>query len=259
MRDPFFHPIAWNKEKIARFWDHYVANPSHKTTYFSQQFGEEIVDLTSARIKLSGNVLDFGCGPGFLLQELIQRRISCHGLDFSEESVSIVNDKFQNNPLFKGARAIQKLPSSFADNSFDAVFFLETLEHLLPEDTHLIMTELSRIMKPQSHLILTVPNCEDLDFKKTACPDCGAEFHTMQHLTNWNHEKLKDFLGQWGFSTVFSHNTFLFPRLILPGRMYSRIFSLLYKLGIGGKIIQFLPFGTGQNLPHLLFIAKKEG
>jgi 2-polyprenyl-3-methyl-5-hydroxy-6-metoxy-1,4-benzoquinol methylase len=38
-------------------------------------------------VRLSGDVLDFGCGPGFFLEHLLDHGLRCHGADTSPVAV----------------------------------------------------------------------------------------------------------------------------------------------------------------------------
>lgn len=72
-----FHPheINWTREKSARFWDYLSSKASYQENNFGKLVGETLLRFLSGQgIRLSGLMLDFGCGPGFLTGD------SCSGL-----------------------------------------------------------------------------------------------------------------------------------------------------------------------------------
>ena len=73
MTTAVYHDVEWTPEKIQRFWDFYGANTASEDSYFSKKFGSRIVGLARRYAELLGPVVDMGCGPGFLTEELLRR------------------------------------------------------------------------------------------------------------------------------------------------------------------------------------------
>ena len=90
------------------------------------------------------------------------------------------------------------------DGEAGAVFLIEVMEHLTPELMAATYAELSRVLRPGGHLIITVPNDENLDANSVACPECGCVFHRMQHLQRYTAESLAQRLTAAGFEVVFA-------------------------------------------------------
>ena len=90
-----------------------------------------------------------------------------------------------------------------ADGEAGAVFLIEVLEHLSPEFSTRAVSEMRRVLRPAGHLILTVPNEEDLGAQAVACPDCGRVFHHMQHVQSFSRQSLARLLQAAGFEVVF--------------------------------------------------------
>ena len=67
------HKIEWTPEKIERFWDACASGADER--YFSSKYGDSLIRTAKHYVKLDGRILDFGCGPGFLLEKLIGRKI----------------------------------------------------------------------------------------------------------------------------------------------------------------------------------------
>lgn len=95
-------------------------------------------------------VLDFGCGSGILVDELAKQGYDAHGLDISEEAI-----KFGVLQGIKNLGVIDSHKINFPDNTFDAVFMLDVLEHL--EDEKWALDEIRRVLKPRGVAIIMVP------------------------------------------------------------------------------------------------------
>jgi 2-polyprenyl-3-methyl-5-hydroxy-6-metoxy-1,4-benzoquinol methylase len=215
MKSNFEHEIIWTEEKVARFWNFYSTFAPISGTYFSKQVGDTVIRLTHKYASLSGNVLDYGCGPGFLMEYLLARKIACWGLDFAESNLKLVSEKFKNNPYFKGVYYADKLPTSISNGEFDLVFLLETIEHILPDELEAVFQEINRITKRGGKIIITTPNNENLDSKKVMCPDCGCIFHPVQHVRSWTTTSLPQFMESVGYTKTTCFSTTLRPLNLL--------------------------------------------
>src|SRR3989344_6097785 len=100
----------------------------------------------------SQNILDVGCGEGFVLGHLKKRGFAANltGVDISEEAISAGLAIFPGLNLVKGS--VYNLP--FADDYFDVVMCLEVLEHLAEPEKAL--QELVRVSK--KYCLVSVPN-----------------------------------------------------------------------------------------------------
>lgn len=229
------HPVAWDKDKIARVWKFYS---SRDNDYFSKAAGDSLLDHVRRKVPLRGKALDYGCGTGHFIEKLLARRISTAAYDLSEESLKIVADKFHSHPYFLGAVQPAGLPTPIPDDAYDAVFFIETIEHLLPEEAGPVLKELHRITKRGGHVIVTTRNEEDMTRREVQCPDCGAIFHRKQHLTAFSASSLALTMSESGFADFFCRPVmFSVSRLSGLRRIYARV--------------------RGEKLPSLLYIGRK--
>ncbi len=216
-------PIEWTPVKVQRFWAWLSAHAGGHTEYFSKQAGGEVIDFARAHGAIGARVLDFGCGLGHLIEHLLARGVAAAGLDVSEESVRETRARCGAHRLFRGAVHAPTLPSSFADGSFDTVFLIETIEHLLPDDLARTLGEIHRLLAPGGHLIITTPNDEDLDRSQVMCPECGATFHRMQHVRAFSPVTMKQVLAEHAFDTVVAETRTLRRRSLLnPVRDFVR-------------------------------------
>lgn len=201
------HPVVWTDEQISNLWSYYSGNKAYQKQYFSYQAGEIILNQIEKYVPFSeiSTVLDYGCGPGFLLEKLMNRLKvpqKCYGLDFSKESICLVENRCTGKQNYGKSMWAEELPSPYEDESMDLVIALEVMEHL--NDTQLSHTghEIYRLLKPQGHVSITTPNRENLDESKTICPECGAVFHRWQHVRTWTAASLTKYMEHIGFKTV---------------------------------------------------------
>lgn len=200
------HDIEWNTERVTRFWD----NMTHTGKYFSDAVGDSLIQLASkATGGLNGRILDYGCGPGILLEKLLKRGVNCEGADTSPDSLQVAARRLGKNAERCPLTLLRGIPSSLPSNSFDVVFFVETIEHVLPKELPQTLAELQRIVRPGGFVVVSTPHDENLDASKSVCPECGARFHKMQHVSNWTSKTIAAAMELVGWQTVRSKPTLL--------------------------------------------------
>ncbi len=196
------HKIEWDDKKVSRLWNYYSRTPPYSEIYFSKLFGHHILRQSGLPLGESLDVLDFGCGPGFVWDHLHQ--MGAHwqytALDFSPDSVKKVIEKANGKMNFKGAQHVSSLPADLPESYFDVVLLFEVAEHL--NDAYLdgTLAEVARLLKQGGVVVISTPNEEDLSKSQKFCPECGAIFHEFQHVRSWCVASLTDRLKQHGFS-----------------------------------------------------------
>src|SRR3989344_1375736 len=142
--------------------DHYARsikeNPLHKF-WHTRRFEEIGKMIEPSR----GRILDIGSADGTFTKIIIDKSKANKvvGIDVLERSVSYAKRRFARSKVvsFRVADA-HSLP--FPDKSFDAVFCLETLEHV--EDPLRVAKEMHRVLKDDGYVVVLVPN-ENLLFR----------------------------------------------------------------------------------------------
>lgn len=140
------------------------------------------------------SVLEIGCGSG----ELSQYLKNYNGIDISKNSCkSIIGDAHE-------------LP--FKSDSFDLILLLDLLEHT---DDKLVMEEVYRIIKPNGHVIITVP---------------AFDFLWSQHDIDNHHLRRyrRCMLPLNKFKTImFTYwNCLLFPLMVLAKQKKSQLMAV---------------------------------
>lgn len=244
------YEITWSYEKSKRLWDFY-SKTLPQNQYFSFHSGKYILDYVKRHIELSQmrSVLDFGCGPGYLLEHLIK---FCdgkvYGLDFSREAVDEVNKKFRNNPTFGKTICVDNLPSPFEDGSMDLVISVEVVEHLDDEQLSEMLLEIQRLLNPGGYVVITTPNDEDLEANKIICPECGCIFHRWQHVRSWNVQRLYAYFEKHGFRTFHVAATLFHPRVKLSEKLIRWPVDTLRRFKNPAMVLPE---------PHLIYIGTK--
>jgi len=260
-------PATWDIKTIRRFWNYLGQNTQMESEYFSFQVGRALVRFLKRANTLSGpvTILDFGCGPGFLLAQLLNTGNRCYGFDFSDGTVEKVNKKFLGRKNWQGAISATNLPVAYTDASFDILTCIETLEHLLDEMIPSTLLELNRLLKVGGIAFFTVPYAEKLNESNMYCPFCNHEFHKVQHIRSFDFEAVNRLLPLYGFDVIYCKNLNLFEledtrwgnRHKIKMSLKSMVNMLFDKLtpikSSGGKY--FLPRCSAG--PNLCVLAKK--
>lgn len=231
------HTVDWTPEKVARMWDFYGSQPAFRTMYFSAHSGGRIAERVEREVGVRGKrVLDFGCGKGDLLAHLYAQGIGADGLEFSPDSARETEERFRGQPLFGGVTLTSDLPSPLASASYDVVFLVEVVEHLLDEQMAPTLGEVRRLLAPGGHVVVTTPNEEDLATEQVPCPDCGAIFHRWQHQRAFSADSLAGLVGGHGFETTVSEGV----NWLAPRTLKARLLRAL----------------RPQGAPHLLYVGR---
>jgi methionine biosynthesis protein MetW len=133
--------------------------------FYSNIFGREAdryYKIQERKIKIvlsflenreKSRILDIGCADGFISSVIAKETgAKVYGIDISKTSIS--------KAIKKGIEAkvvnVDKEKFPFKDNSFDAIFCGDVLEHVY--DTESVLRGINRILKKEGYVIISVPN-----------------------------------------------------------------------------------------------------
>jgi len=240
------HSLEWTDEKVARFWNFRNNYRLYDETWFTEQVGDAVLKFVNKQSAIKGKVLDYGTGKGFLVQHLLNLypAVEVYACDFTDSVAAGTGEKFKDRPQFKGCTHITQLPSAYADNFFDVVFLIETIEHLTDKYLQGTLQELHRVLKPGGTIVITTPNDEVLEKGFVHCADCGASFHHMQHIRSWNEHSLSALTADFNFSKVYCKGMNL--------KWYGRNGFFQYAMDRLKKLV------SKPNVEHLVYIGKKK-
>ena len=118
---------------------------SYRHTFVAKM---KYVEKLLSKIPKEATILDAGCGQGLLVEEFQKRGYTMTGID------AFYSSKFvQKGDLCK---------SGFKQNTFDVILLLDVIEHFQLNEQEKVIAELSRIIKPQGQLIMSIPNLAHL-------------------------------------------------------------------------------------------------
>jgi 2-polyprenyl-3-methyl-5-hydroxy-6-metoxy-1,4-benzoquinol methylase len=234
-----YKPIEWNDEKIKRIWDYTSQFPEN---YFSYQVGKALIDRLSIFFPNAKNVLDYGCGAGFLIPHLMDKNLEVSALEFSDESLALINSKFRDNRFFKGSYTIEQLKDS--TETFNVIMLVEIIEHLNDKYLRQAVHDIKTLLSDNGIVIFTTPNDEDLSKSMVYCPECDHVFHRWQHVRTWNKSSLTLFLQSNGFDIAAIFETNFSKTKLITG-----LESVLSRL-LGRSLT-----ATAKKQPHLVAVA----
>jgi 2-polyprenyl-3-methyl-5-hydroxy-6-metoxy-1,4-benzoquinol methylase len=134
---------------------------------------DEVVDhipydgMTDERIRIAygfmpkntRKILDIGAGYGYI-EKLLSRNadIEIFGNDISENAIQNLKNRF------KGSFKLESLyKMKYEHASFDVVFMLEVLEHVVPSKLFKLLADVKKILGKGGYLIASVPTNEGLE------------------------------------------------------------------------------------------------
>jgi len=138
-----------------------------------------------------GKVLDVGCGTGGLLSLFKSENWHAYGVEVSKDGYLVAKQKLGTH-VFNCELRDCRFPSNF----FDVVILNHVLEHMLHPVEEL--EEISRILKNNGILYLSVPNINSLQFRCTK----KFWFHldVPRHVYHYLPSTLVSLLKQTGFT-----------------------------------------------------------
>ena len=228
-------PLEWTDELVSSIWEYYSLRPE---AYFTHQFGDQILEETLRYAPQGSIVCDYGCGAGFLLKRLV-KRCKAAGIDHTQANLVKSAEVIGSHENLMGLHHISE--SESMGETFDVIYFVETIEHLLDGHIEPTMKNLRHLLKPGGVIICTTPNDEDLSEQEVFCPVTRKTFHRYQHVRSFTKESLRYEFERHGFDHVATFGTD-FSAHGLRARLKVRLRERL-----------------GRKNPHLVCVARRPG
>ncbi len=102
--------------------------------------------------------LDFGCGIGRLTQALADYFDEVHGVDVAPSMIRLACRYNRRGDKCRYHLNDSPSLSLFADDSFDLIYSVLTLQHIDPKDSRAYVKEFIRILAPHGSLIFQLPS-----------------------------------------------------------------------------------------------------
>jgi 2-polyprenyl-3-methyl-5-hydroxy-6-metoxy-1,4-benzoquinol methylase/glycosyltransferase involved in cell wall biosynthesis len=141
--------------------------------------------------RLSGKILDIGCGAGHFLKVAIEKGWAAYGTEIASGTFEQLSRLGVNT--FKG----EVQSANYPDGFFDVIYCSEVIEHL--PDPVSLLRESFRILRPGGLLYLTTPNYDSLSRRLL-----GGRWRVFgkEHICYFSPRSLSRALGGIGFSKV---------------------------------------------------------
>ncbi len=194
----FTHPMP-TEEQLFQFYNnsYFTSSQFLKNTKlligYQNYLAEKEVHLANAKyimnklgqfwLSTPGTLLEIGCAMGFFLDHVRSLGWKVKGVDLAEDAVNFAKEKL-NLDTSKG-----DIFSLKADvNSFDACVSIGTMDHL--KDPIAVFNEISRILKPNGLLLITIGSISEL---------VPFHYRPPEHLFYFSRKSLKIALEKSGF------------------------------------------------------------
>lgn len=146
--------------------------------------------LLLTRPFLGQNILDAGAGDGTLVKTI---RDSTSGTQVKGVDLVPKNDDVEQGDLTQ---------LHYDSATFDTLICSEVIEHMPPDDSRKTLGELTRVLQPGGHLILTTPFDEQLADKMVHCPHCDNAFHRVGHQQSFTEDDFRELAAMHGLEVV---------------------------------------------------------
>ena len=164
--------------------------------------------MTRDRIKTAVNfiskrelkILDIGAGMGFIEELIIKEKDKeIYANDFSEVSVAYLKKNFKGR---FSKQSIYKL--EYPQKFFDVILVLEILEHIPPSKIFKVLKSISKLLKSNGTLIVSVPMNEGLE---------NMKYNPSGHVRMYSKDLIKAELEIAGFKVIEYKTLFAFNNL----------------------------------------------
>lgn len=194
--------MTLDKTKIKHSFGN-ASNTYDNVATLQRQIGRDLLKLFLPQ-NLIGNVVDLGCGTGFLTKELLPHCENLIALDLALPMLQITREKLNDNITYVCADA-ENLP--FLNESIDTIFSNVALQWCQPIDNAL--NEIHRVLKKDGVLIFSTFGSETLNELKTAWKNVDNFSHVNDF---YNEAELEIALKKANFSQIEIKNLSYFSR-----------------------------------------------
>lgn len=156
-------------QKIKEHFDSYSKDSEWSRLYMSPPTSfnwsflirkQRVLELIDSQ---EGKILDIGCGPGIITEEIINKNYDYFGIDISPEMIEEARRKFSDyifsSKINLSVGDITKI--DFPDTYFDGITCMGLFEYL--GDFNMALKETNRALKQNGFLIVTAPLKYQLD------------------------------------------------------------------------------------------------
>lgn len=148
---------AWNwKEETSPIW----LKPSEESYFIANHWKENGYK----------DILDFGCGLGRHSIFFAKQGFKVSAFDLSQEGINHLEQWAIDEKLVIDLTVADMLNLPYKDNSFDCIFAYHVISHTDTIGMNNILSKISRILKPNGEIYLTLCSKETWSFKDAGFP-----------------------------------------------------------------------------------------
>ncbi|MCB0727702.1 MAG: methyltransferase domain-containing protein [Ignavibacteriae bacterium] len=220
----------WNEELATKHdLDKFYNHPNFAFRYIEQKRIEKLIE--AAEIKESDKILEVGCGAGHILEKISKGKL--YGIDISEIQIERTRKRMGDKVELKKAPG-ENIP--YEDKFFDKVLCSEVIEHVI--DPREVLKEISRVMKDDGILSLSIPNEDVINSTKKFLKKTGL-IKVIDNEKNTDGWELaaKDNLDEWHLHSFslelaekFAKDIFKMKKVIkIPNAVFPARFVIQYR------------------------------
>lgn len=161
--------------------------------YFQEQIRFDHVLKYVPAADQAHQVLDFGCGNGYLSWLVAQKKVNVVALDISGRRLLQFSETALKHEISQVIGSVTM--TGIRSDRFDTIISSEVLEHIT--DYKQAMAEAFRLLKPGGRFIVTVPHNEPV--VTFTCPHCLEKIYRNDHVNQFSRERLVNDLKEAGF------------------------------------------------------------
>ncbi|MDZ4756554.1 MAG: class I SAM-dependent methyltransferase [Bacteroidota bacterium] len=148
--------------------------------------------------KITGEILDYGCGLGNFLNFCKQQGWKSTGMDVSENARNVVKERYDIN-VFPNAEIKNQ-----GNNKYDIITLWHVLEHVYDIDETVL--EFHRILKDSGTLFIAVPNRKSYD--ALHYKEKWDAYDVPRHIYHFSPEDMGVLMNRLGFKIVEKRGMF---------------------------------------------------
>jgi len=217
---PYHHLVDFNTNTYSDFCQ--LKNSPGGYRYASYLIG--IIKILEKEVFHS--IVDIGCGDGFFIKKLEEKfpRKEILGIDSSKQAISLAKLLSPDN---KSQFSDKDIIKDNIPNQYDIATLIEVLEHIPINKVYPFLKSISKLLKKDGKLILTVPS-ENLPIK-----------NIKRHFQHFNAEHLTKILSEYFEVIHLDHiNKKGFLSIIIDNMFTNKLFILNNKKAIN-SLFQF--------------------
>jgi ubiquinone/menaquinone biosynthesis C-methylase UbiE len=189
----------------------YFKRGEYEEALFKMRTSREVIanELLSKLINSEDEVLEFGCGPGFIIGAVARYCKQAAGVDVSQTILKVAEEFHLDfkNVSFQCSSGLDL--QILKNNSFRFIYSIECIQHIEKVHAVTFFHEFYRVLKPGGRLLFHFPDltreaeCEAW-FEGTWKPQSKRSYSdlTMMRIRYYTPEELKIILARIGFKDI---------------------------------------------------------